>query len=79
MARTVDDIAAEVLALPPEARVDLVDRIVESLDPVDDPEIRSIWAAEAMRRIEEVESGKVTPIPMDEALADLRREFGEWH
>ena len=48
------------------------DRPVESLDPMTDADVREIWAAEALRRLEEVRSGKVETIPGDVVLARAR-------
>ena len=48
------------------------DRLVESLDPLADDEVRASWAAEAIRRRDEVRSGKVETIPGDVAAAQVR-------
>ena len=73
MNMTVEQIAEEALSLPSEARALLADRLVESLDPAEDGAIRQLWAAEALRRRDEVRSGRVKTIPGDEALARVRR------
>jgi len=65
--------AEEALALPSEARALLADRLVESLDPAEDGQIRQLWAAEARRRLEDVRSGRVKTIPGDEVLAQVKR------
>ncbi|MEO7299999.1 MAG: addiction module protein [Verrucomicrobiota bacterium] len=70
---TVEQIAEEALGLPSEARALLADRLVESLDPAEDGHIRKLWAAEALRRRDDVRSGRVKTIPGDEALARVRR------
>ncbi len=70
---TVEQIAAEALSLPSEARALLADRLVESLDPAEDGIIRQLWASEAKRRLNDVRSGQVQTIPGDEALALVRR------
>ena len=41
---TVEQIAEEALGLPSEARALLADRLVESLDPAEDGQIRKLWA-----------------------------------
>jgi hypothetical protein len=66
---TVEQLTEEALALPSEARALLADRLVESLDPVEDERFRRIWADEALRRRDEVRTGKVKTIPGDEAMA----------
>ena len=73
MSMTVEQIAEESLALPSEARALLADRLAESLDPAEDGYVRQLWAAEAIRRRDEVRSGRVKTIPGDEALARVRR------
>ena len=75
MTLTVEQIAREALALPAEARALLADRLVESLDPVEDDEIQKLWATEARRRREEVREGRINTIPGDEALSYVRRLF----
>ena len=66
-------LAEEALALPSEARVLLADRLVESLDSAEDEKIHRLWAAEALRRRDEVHSGRVKTIPGDEALKRVRK------
>ncbi len=73
MSMTVEQIAEAALSLPSEARALLADRLVESLDPAEDGYIRQLWAAEALRRRDDVRSGRVKTIPGDEALARVRR------
>ena len=76
MGLSVEQIAEEALSLPSEARALLADRLVESLDPAEGGYIKQLWEAEARRRMEEVRSGRVQPVPGDEALARVRRALG---
>lgn len=69
---TVEQMTEEALALPSEARALLAERLVESLDPAEDAQIRQLWVAEARRRRDDVRSGRVKTIPGDEALAQVR-------
>ena len=69
MSMTAEQIAEEALAL-------LADRLVESLDPAENETLRQLWAAEALRRRDEVREGRVETIPGDEALARVRQKFG---
>ena len=77
MSMTVEQIAEEALALPSEARALLADRLVESLDPAEDGYLRQLWAAEALRRRDDVRSGRVKTISGDEAFARVRRAVGQ--
>jgi hypothetical protein len=72
MAIPVEKLTEAMLALPSDARALLADRLVESLDPIDDESIRSLWVAEAIRRRDEVRSGKVKTIPAEVVLAEAR-------
>ena len=72
----MEQIAEEALSLPSEARALLADRLVESLDPAEDGLIRQLWAAEALRRQDDVRKGRVQTIPGEEALARVRRAVG---
>lgn len=73
MRMTVEQIAEEALSLPSEARALLADRLVESLDPAEDGPIHQLWAAEALRRRDDIRSGRTKAIPSEEALARVRR------
>ena len=72
MSLTVEQISEEALSLPREARALLADRLVESLDPAEDGSVKQLWAAEAIRRRDDVRSGRVQTIPGNEALARVR-------
>ncbi len=77
MSFTIEQIAEEALALPSEARALLADRLVESLDPLEDVYIRQLWAAEARTRRDDVRSGAVTTIPGLEALERVRKSVAK--
>jgi putative addiction module component (TIGR02574 family) len=72
MSLTAEQFAEEALALPASARAELADKLVESLDPVEDMSFRQLWAAEALKRRDEVRSGRVQTIPGAEALKRAR-------
>jgi hypothetical protein len=72
---SVEKLTEQALALPPHARALLADRLAESLDPLLEEEYRGLWAAEAIRRLEEIQSKKVTPIPIAKAIAKIRKSL----
>ncbi len=74
---SVDQLTNEALALPPEARAALADRLVESLDSAELGRIDHLWATEAKRRRDEVRSGQVKTIPGDEGLARVRQAISQ--
>jgi len=61
---------AEALKLTSAERAALAQLLLASLD--EGTEIEEAWAAEAERRIADVESGAVQVIPISEALAQVR-------
>jgi len=64
------------MQLPAASRAKLADRLVESLAEADADEIRQLWAAEAIRRRDEIRSGSIKPIPGEQVLAEVRRMVG---
>ena len=72
-----EKLAEQALALPSEERAELADRLAESLDQAPGKEIEALWAAEAVRRRDEVRSGAVKPIDGEEALQRIRRSIAQ--
>jgi putative addiction module component (TIGR02574 family) len=70
------DMTELVDSLPVDLKLELVDRLLESISP-SRKEIEEAWKIEAERRIEEVRSGKVTPIPVSEVFAEIERDFAK--
>jgi len=68
-------LADQVLSLPCEDRIYLVDRLLESLNAPSREEIDRLWAEEAERRIEELDSGKVETIPGEQVFAEIRERL----
>ncbi len=61
------DLLKEALKLPPEARAALAGSLLESLDQEVDEGAEAAWQEEIDRRLREIDSGKVKPIPWSEA------------
>jgi putative addiction module component (TIGR02574 family) len=70
MPATIAEIEAQALQLSPEDRAHLADTLLASLRS--DPKVDEAWLAEAERRLAELESGLVTPVPVQEAIARAR-------
>jgi putative addiction module component (TIGR02574 family) len=70
-----DELINEAISLPVELRARLVDELLKSLNP-SQAEIDELWAAEAERRVGEIESGKVKPIPGEQVFRELRERLG---
>ena len=70
------EIIKEAESLPVEERAIVVDSLLRTLN-APDPEIDREWAAVAKRRLAELRSGSVKPIPGDVVLARARESFEE--
>lgn len=64
----------EALSLPADRRIELVDRLLQSLNLPTRREIDRAWAVEAEKRIDEIESGKARLIPGEVVFAKIRRK-----
>ena len=66
----------EVLLLPTDARVNLVEQLLTSLNLPTQPEVDRLWAKEAERRIAQIDKGKVKLLPSAKVFSDLRKKYG---
>jgi putative addiction module component (TIGR02574 family) len=71
MTQEVAELLQKALALPPEARAALAGSLLESIDGTVDASAEEEWNKEIARRIEELDSGKVKPIPWEEARRQI--------
>ena len=77
MPLTIDQITTAAMQLPVCSRAELAEKLVESLDFSENDDIQRAWAAEALRRRDDVRSGKVQTIPGEQVLAEVRRMLGQ--
>ena len=73
MTRTLEALQAEVLRLPPTDRARLLDRLIASLDA--DAESEAAWDQLAHQRDEELETGVIQAVPLEEVVARLEARF----
>lgn len=64
----VEELAKEIRSLPEEARFYLLDQLHDSLAA---SEVERAWDTEFRRRVAEVESGRVVPLPDAQVMAEL--------
>jgi putative addiction module component (TIGR02574 family) len=67
-------IMERVEMLPIDIKLELVDRLLESISPSWE-EIDQVWKAEVERRIDEVERGDVELIAGEEVFARIRARY----
>jgi putative addiction module component (TIGR02574 family) len=61
----------EAVSLPIEIRMQLIEKLLWSLNPTQN-EIDKLWADEAEKRIEEIRTAKVETIPGEEVFKKIR-------
>ncbi len=71
MSQQVSELLKKALTLPAEARAALAGSLLESLDDTVDESAEEEWNKEIARRIAELDSGKVKPIPWAEARRQI--------
>ncbi|WIM05168.1 MAG: addiction module protein [Candidatus Nitricoxidivorans perseverans] len=73
MSDLVTELSHRARELVPEDRARLAEELLASLEGNPEPGVDSAWDDELRKRIAEVESGAVEPIPADEVFARVRR------
>ncbi len=72
----LEQIVEETRQLPTDVVAELVDRILLERHGGIAPDIEAAWKSEIDRRIDEIETGKVKGIAIDQSLARIRRIAG---
>jgi putative addiction module component (TIGR02574 family) len=67
MSQEALDVLKKALNLPAAERAELAGSLIESLDETEDESVQAEWDAEIIRRMEDLSSGKVKPVSLDEA------------
>ncbi len=76
MAVTLDQIVEEARHLPSDVVAELVDRILETQHAGSEQDTDTAWRAEVRKRIDDIQSGKVAGIPVNDTLARARKTAG---
>ena len=77
LSETASRLLPELDALPETDRLGLAQYLYETLDESDDAseeEIRSAWKVELLARLDDIQSGKVTPEPIEEMFRRSREK-----
>jgi len=77
MATITEKIFDEALSLPADARMNLVEKLITSLNMPLDKEIERLWAKEAELRISQIEEGKAKLIPGEDVFRKIREKLGK--
>jgi Putative addiction module component. len=68
----LEELEAEVLKLNPQARAQLAAKLLQSLEALSDVENERLWAEEALRRHEELETGAAIPRAAEDVFREAR-------
>lgn len=69
---TIDELKREALRLDPSGRAGLARELLDSLDELSEAEVEQLWLEEAVRRHQEIVTGAVETVSMEEALSKAR-------
>ena len=72
-----DRVIEEALSLPADIRLNLVEKLITSLNLPIDKDIDRLWAEEAERRISQIEAGEVRLVPGEEVFSKIRAKYGK--
>lgn len=70
MPRNVEDLEVQVLSLPSEDRLRLIERLIASFEPK--PPVQLAWLQLAKIRRNDVRTGRSVMVPGDDALARVK-------
>ena len=68
----LEELEVEVLKLNTHARAQLAEKLLQSLDVLSEAENERLWANEALRRDEELETGTATPRAAEDVFREAR-------
>jgi putative addiction module component (TIGR02574 family) len=71
MERTLKEVFQEAVHLPERDRATLAGLLIETLDPVSEPDVEAAWSEEIKRRLVEVDAGNVELISWEDVRAEL--------
>jgi len=71
MSDETNELLKKAMTLPIEERAELANSLLDSLDNAADSSVEAAWEAEILRRMAEVDSGKVVPDTLEEARRKL--------
>ena len=75
MTAMTDRVTEEALSLPADIRLNLVEKLITSLNLPIDKDIDRLWAEEAERRISQIEAGEVRLVPGEEVFSKIRAKY----
>ncbi|MBW1796655.1 MAG: addiction module protein [Deltaproteobacteria bacterium] len=75
MTAMTDRVIEEALSLPADIRLNLVEKLITSLNLPIDKDIDRLWAEEAERRISQIEAGEARLVPGEKVFSRIRAKY----
>ena len=72
-----DRVIDEALSLPADARLNLVEKLLTSLNLPVDEEIARLWEEESERRVSQIEAGEAKLVPGEVVFRRVRAKHGK--
>lgn len=73
MSANSEQILKEALALPPQERAELVERLLATFQSPPDPKLDELWARESEDRLAAYDRGELEAIPAEEVFERIRQ------
>jgi putative addiction module component (TIGR02574 family) len=71
MERNLKEVFQEAVQLPERDRATLAGLLIETLDPVSEPDVEAAWSAEIKRRLAEIDKGTVELISWEDVRSEI--------
>jgi len=73
MSTSSEQILQQGLALPPEDRAEILERLLASFQSRPNPELDELWAREAEDRLDAYDRGEMGAVPAEGVFAEIER------
>ena len=77
MSANSEQILQQALALSPQDRAEIVERLLASFQVPPDPHLDELWAREAEDRLDAYDRGELGAVPAEEVFARIERHRGK--
>jgi putative addiction module component (TIGR02574 family) len=77
MSANSEQILQQALALSPQDRAEIVERLLASFQMPPDPHLDELWAREAEERLDAYDRGELGAVPAEEVFARIERQRGK--
>lgn len=74
MSANSEQILQQALALSPQDRAEVLERLMASFQIPPDPDLDQLWAKEAEDRLDAYDRGELTAVPAEEVFASIERQ-----